>query len=117
MILPEGPIRVWLATRPVDFRKQHDGLSAVVQTVLGRDPYSGAVFAFRSKRGDRMKILVWDRTGLVMVYKRLEGGGFQWPRPSDGMIALSPAQLSALFEGLDWKAVRTTRRPRPRLAV
>ena len=60
MILPEGPIRVWLATRPVDFRKQHDGLSAVVQTVLGRDPYSGAVFAFRSKRGDRMKILVWD---------------------------------------------------------
>ena len=51
MILPEGPIRVWLATRPVDSRKQHDGLSAVVQTVLGRDPYSGAVFAFRSKRG------------------------------------------------------------------
>ena len=63
MILPEGPIRGWLATRPVDFRKQHDGLSAVVQTVLGSDPYSGTVFAFRSKRGDRMKILVWDRTG------------------------------------------------------
>ena len=62
MILPEGPIRVWLAMRPVDIRKQHDGLSAVVQTVLGRDPYSGAVFAFRSKRGDRMKILVWEGT-------------------------------------------------------
>ncbi|MDE0149570.1 MAG: IS66 family insertion sequence element accessory protein TnpB [Rhodospirillaceae bacterium] len=67
MILTGEKIRVWLATRPVDFRKGHDGLSAVVQTVLGHDPYSGAVFAFRSKRGDRMKILVWDRTGLVMV--------------------------------------------------
>ncbi|WP_419906587.1 IS66 family insertion sequence element accessory protein TnpB [Hoeflea sp.] len=117
MILTGEKIRVWLATRPVDFRKGHDGLSAVVQTVLGHDPYSGAVFAFRSRRGDRMKILVWDRTGLVMVYKRLEGGGFQWPRPSDGVIGLSPAQFSALFEGLDWKAVRAVRRPRPRQAA
>jgi len=93
MILTQEKVRVWVATRPVDFRKGHDGLSAVVQTVLGHDPYSGAVFVFRSKRGGRMKILVWDRTGLVMVYKRLEGGGFQWP--SDGVIALSPAQFSA----------------------
>ena len=100
----------------MDFRKGHAGLSLVIQTVLGRDPYSGAIFVFRSKRGDRIKILVWDQTGLVLVYKHLEGGTFQWPRPADGVIKLSPAQLSALFEGLDWKAVRTERRRQPKLA-
>ncbi len=84
-----GSVQLRLCGAPHN-RKGHDGLSAVVQTVLGHDPYSGAVFAFRSRRGDRMKILVWDRTGLVMVYKRLEGGGFQWPRPSDGVIGHYP---------------------------
>ena len=74
MILPGGRYHVYLATRPVDFRKGHTGLSLVIQTVLGRDPFSGAVFVFRSKRGDRIKILVWDQTGLVLVYKHLEGG-------------------------------------------
>ncbi|WP_223429092.1 IS66 family insertion sequence element accessory protein TnpB [Tateyamaria pelophila] len=113
MILPGGKYRVFLATRPVDFRKGHAGLSLVVQTVLGLDPYCGAVFVFRSKRGDRVKILVWDQTGLVMVYKHLEGGSFHWPTPADGTIKLSPAQFSALFEGLDWKAVRAERRRRP----
>lgn len=105
MILPGGKYHVFLATRPVDFRKGHAGLSLVIQTVLGRDPYSGAVFVFRPKRGDRIKILLWDQTGLVLVYKHLEGGQFQWPRRADGVIKLTPAQFSALFEGLDWKAV------------
>ena len=61
MILPGGKYHVYLATRPVDFRKGHAGLSLVIQTVLGPDPFSGAVFVFRSKRGDRIKILVWDQ--------------------------------------------------------
>lgn len=116
MILPGGKYHVYLATRPVDFRKGHAGLSLVIQTVLGHDPYSGAVFIFRSKRGDRAKILVWDQTGLVLVYKHLEGGNFHWPRPADGVIKLTPAQFSALFEGLDWKAVRAERRRQPTLA-
>jgi len=116
MILPGGKYHVFLVTRPVDFRKGHAGLSLVIQTFLGRDPYSGAVFVFRSKRGDRIKILLWDQTGLVLVYKHLEGGQFQWPRPADGVIKLTPAQFSALFEGLDWKAVRAERRRQPRLA-
>lgn len=122
MILPGGKYRVYLATRPLDFRKGHAGLSLVVQTVLGHDPYSGAVFVFRCKRGDSLKCLVWDQTGLVMIYKKLEGGAFQWPKPADGAdgadgaIRLSPAQVAALVEGLDWKAVRSERRRRPRLA-
>ena len=69
-----------MATRPVDFRKGHDGLAAVVQEMFGLDPFSGAAFVFRSKRADRIKLLVWDRTGMVLVHKRLEGGKFVWPQ-------------------------------------
>ncbi|PRZ44678.1 IS66 family insertion sequence element accessory protein TnpB [Tritonibacter scottomollicae] len=116
MILPGGKYHVYLATRLVGFRKGNAGLTLVIQTVLGCDPYSGVVFVFRSKRGDRIKILVWDQTGLVLIYKHLEGGQFQWPRPTDGVIKLTPGQFSALFEGLDWKAVRAERRRQPRLA-
>nr|WP_239479833.1 IS66 family insertion sequence element accessory protein TnpB [Actibacterium sp. 188UL27-1] len=111
-----GKYHVYLAMRPVDFCKGHTGLSLVIQTVLGRDPYSDAVFVFHSKQGDRIKILVWDQTGLVLVYKHLEGGQFQWPQPADGTIKLTPAQFSSLFEGLDWKAVRAECRRQPKLA-
>ena len=116
MILPGGPVRVYVATRPVDFRKGHDGLGAVVQETLGLDPFGGAVFVFRSKRADRIKILVWDGTGLVLISKRLEGAAFAWPKVADGVMRLSPAQFSALFEGLDWRRVRAERPTRPRLA-
>src|SRR3546814_9458418 len=66
MIAPGATLRVYVATRPVDFRKGHDGLAAAVQEMFGLDPFSGAVFVFRSKRADRVKLLVWDRTGLVL---------------------------------------------------
>lgn len=107
---------MYLATRPVDFRKGLAGLALVVQGVLGHDPFSGAIYVFRSKRGDRLRLVAWDRTGLLMVHKHLEGGAFHWPKPADGAIRLSPAQFAALFEGLDWKAVLPERRRRPRLA-
>src|SRR3546814_20013615 len=70
MIAPGATLRVYVATRPVDFRKGHDGLAAAVQEMFGLDPFSGAVFVFRSKRADRVKLLFWDRTGLVRVHKR-----------------------------------------------
>lgn len=60
----------------VDFRKGHDGLTAMVQSVLRKDPFTGTVFAFRAKRADRLKLLYWDGTGLVMAYKRLEKTAF-----------------------------------------
>lgn len=72
MIVPAQAVRIVIATKPVDFRKGHDGLAAVVQNELGLDPHSGIVPVFRSKRGDRIKVLVWDGNGLVLVYKRLE---------------------------------------------
>jgi transposase len=74
MIAPDGHLKVYVATRPIDFRKGHDGLAAAVQEMTGEVPFSGAVFVFRSKRADRLKVLVWDRTGLVLIHKRLEGG-------------------------------------------
>jgi transposase len=116
MIGTEGALRVYVATRPIDFRKGHDGLAAAVATMFGHDPFSGAVFVFRSKRADRLKLLVWDRTGLVLVHKRLEGGKFVWPQVRDGVMKMSPAQFSALFEGLDWRLVRPERVRRPQLA-
>jgi transposase len=116
VIAPVGPLRVYVATRPVDFRKGHDGLAAVVQEMVGLDPFSGAAFVFRSKRADRIKLLVWDRTGMVLVHKRLEGGKFVWPQVQDGVMRLSAAQFAALFEGLDWRLVRPERARRPQLA-
>ena len=74
------------------------------------------MFVFRSKRADRVKILVYDGTGLVLIWKRLEGARFKWPTISDGVMRLSAAQLAALFEGLDWRRVYAPRIRRPQLA-
>lgn len=89
-----------IATKPVDFRRGHDGLAATVQNELNLDPHSGLTVIFRSRRGDRLKILVWDGTGLVLVYKRLESGSFVWPQVQDGVMRLSRAQFEALCEGV-----------------
>ena len=71
--VPPG-VRVLLATRPVDFRKGAHGLAALAAEVLGQEPFSGAVIVFRAKRADRVKILLWDGSGLVLVWKQLHRG-------------------------------------------
>ena len=110
--VPPG-VRILLATRPVDFRKGMDGLAALVQQALRADPFQGDVFIFRPKRADRVKILVYDGTGLVLYSKRLEAGRFSWPSPADGVVRLSAAQLSTLLEGLAWNRLQPhpVRRP------
>lgn len=112
MIVPGQRMPIVIALRPVDFRRGHDGLAATVQAELGLDPHAGLTVIFRSKRGDRLKILVWDGTGLVMVYKRLDDGRFAWPAVEDGVMRLTRGQFEALFEGLDWRRVMP-RRVRP----
>jgi transposase len=112
--LPSGT-RVWLAAGVTDMRKGFDGLSALVQTVLRHDPFSGHVFAFRGRRGDLVKLLWWDGDGLCLYAKRLERGRFVWPRTEAGVVVLTPAQLSMLLEGIDWR--RPIRTARPELAV
>jgi transposase len=115
--LPAGA-RVLLATRPVDFRKGAYGLAALASEVLGEDPFSGVVIVFRSKRSDRVKILVWDKSGLVLVWKQLQQGGFRWPPVMDGVMRLSPVEFAALFDGLDWTRVQTTKGiPKPTAAA
>jgi transposase len=116
MIAPGADLKIYMATRPVDFRRGMDGLAAAVQEMLGLDPFVGAAFVFRAKRADRIKILVWDGTGLVLVYKRLEGSKFVWPQVRGGVMRISPAMFAALFEGLDWRLVRPERVRRPKLA-
>ena len=116
MIVPGQRMPIVIATRPVDFRRGHDGLAATVQNELGLDPHSGLTVVFRSKRGDRVKILVWDGTGLVLTYKRLDQGRFSWPPVRDGVMRLSRAQFEALFEGLDWQRVQPRRVAKPAAA-
>ena len=109
MIGPTGAVRVMMATRPVDFRKGVDGLAALVRDTMGADPFSGTVYVFRAKRADRVKLVFWDGTGVVLVAKRLEAGAFRWPRIEDGVVRLTAAQISALLEGLDWTRVHAAR--------
>ena len=115
-MIPGQSIKVVVATKPVDFRKGHDGLAAVVEKQLGLDPYSGVAVVFRSKRGDRVKVLYWDGSGIVLTYKRLEDGKFAWPAIQDGVMRLSRAQFEALFEGLDWRRVHARRVRKPSAA-
>jgi transposase len=118
MINVAAGARVLLATRPVDFRKGAHGLAALAQEVLAADPFSGAVIVYRAKRGDRVKILVWDTSGLVLVWKQLQHGSFRWPPIMDGVMKLSPIEFAALFDGLDWTRVQTTRGiPTPTVAA
>ena len=116
MISVPSHVRILVTSTPVDFRKGLPGLSALVQTVLAEDPFAGDVFIFRSRRSDRVKILVWDGSGLWLHYKRLEAGRFVWPSPAEGVIRLSSAQLSVLLDGLDWRLVKPRHVNRP-LAV
>ena len=103
--IPSGA-RVLIATRPVDFRKGAYGLAS---EALGEDPFSGVVIVFRAKRADRVKILVWDTSGLVLVWKQLQQGAFRWPPVMDGVMRLSAVEFAALFDGLDWTRVQAVR--------
>ena len=106
--IPAGA-RILLAIRPVDFRKGAHSLAAFAQEALGEDPFSGAVIVYRAKRSDRIKILIWDTSGLVLIWKQLQQGSFRWPPIVDGVMKLSPVEFAALFDGLDWTRVQTTR--------
>ena len=108
--LPAG-VKVWLAAGATDMRKGFDGLAALVQTQLAEDPFSGQLFVFRGRAGDRVKILWWSGDGLCLFAKRLERGYFVWPQATHGTVSLT-AQLSMLLEGIDWRhPVRSAEAP------
>jgi len=108
--VPSG-VRVWLAAGHTDMRKGYPGLSLLVQEVLRQDPSGGHLFVFRGRRGDLVKIIWHDGQGACLFTKRLERGRFVWPSPADGKISVTPAQLSMLLEGIDWRMPARTWRP------
>ena len=103
--------RIWLVAGVTDMRRGFDGLAGLVQIQLQADPFSGHVFVFRGRRGDRLKVLWFDGDGMCLFCKRLETGRFVWPQADSGRVALTAAQLSMLLEGIDWRRPVRTARP------
>jgi transposase len=101
-MIPAGT-RIWIVAGMTDLRRGFVGLSAMVQTALKENPFSGQVFVFRGRRGDLIKLLWFDGDGLCLFAKRLERGRFVWPKAESGTVSLTPAQLSMLLEGIDWR--------------
>ena len=108
--LPTGT-RIWIAAGVTDLRRGFTGLSAMVQTKLEQDPFSGHVFVFRGRRGHLLKVLWWDGQGLCLFAKKLERGKFLWPKAESGVVGLTRAQLSMLLEGIDWRRPQRTWKP------
>ena len=113
LTLPRS-VRIYLATGPVDMRKSIDGLGALARK-LAHDLFSGHLFVFTSRRGDRVKILAWDHGGFVLYYKRLERGRFQLPRIEPGAVEVEvdATQLAMLLDGIDVKRVKAPVRWEP----
>ena len=108
--VPAG-VRVWLATGHTDMRKGFASLALLVQEKLAQDPHAGHLFVFRGRRGDLIKVIWHDGQGACLFSKRLERGRFIWPQATSGSVSLTPAQLSMLLEGIDWRMPVRTHRP------
>lgn len=108
--VPSGA-HVWIATGATDMRRGFNGLALQVQEVLKRDPHAGDLFAFRGKRSDLIKILWHDGQGLCLFAKRLDRGKFIWPSTKGDAVAITPAQMGYLLEGIDWRHPQRTDRP------
>ena len=108
------PVRIFLCTQPADMRRSFDGLAQMVRDFLGADPLSGHLFVFRSRRGDRLKLLYWDSDGLAIWYKRLEEGTFRFPPPpaAGHGLEVRAADLAMLLDGVDLETVKRRKRYR-----
>jgi len=111
MIPISSGVRVWIATGHTDMRRGMNSLALQVQEGLKRDPHGGDLYVFRGKSGRLLKILWHDGLGMLLYAKRLERGRFVWPQASDGAMVITPAQLSYMLEGIDWRNPIHTWRP------
>lgn len=109
-----APTRIWLATQPADMRCSFDRLAELATSVTGDDPLSGHLFLFRSRGGDRLKILYWDKDGYALWYKRLEEGTFKLPRidAAQKSVELRASELAMLLDGIDLRSVKRGKRYR-----
>ena len=108
MIAPPPGVRVWLACGHTDMRKGLDGLAMLAQQVLNKTPFDTVLFAFRGRPCGLIKLLWYDGQGPCLFTKRLDRGHFVWPMTETGRVSLTPAQLSMLLEGIDWRRARRT---------
>ena len=97
------PTQVWIAVEPVDMRIGIDGLSLRIQQALGKSPCDGSAYAFCNRRGNRLKLLVWDGTGVWLCQRRLHHGHFIWPASDEAVCTLNEAQWRWLIAGVDWQ--------------
>ena len=91
---------IWLYRKPLDFRKQLDGLIHVVVTEMKQQPIDGGLYIFRNRKKDKLKLLVWDRNGFFMGYKRIEKSKFDFPIDETGAIKLTWSHLRMLISGM-----------------
>lgn len=105
-------VRIFVSTEPTDIRRSFDGLALLVREVIGEDPFSGYLFVFRNRAGDRVKVLFWDRSGFCLWYKRLEKGVFHFPDPdaSRRSVEIEASDLSLILEGIDLKGAKRRER-------
>jgi transposase len=103
--------QVWLAVGVTDMRRGFAALAAQAEQTTKLNPFTGHMFVFRGRQGDLIKIIWWDGQGACLFSKRLEKGRFVWPSAKEGKIALTPAQLAMLLEGIDWRLPQRTWRP------
>ena len=97
------PDQVWLVIEAVDMRGGIDGLSLRIQNLLGQSPCDGKAFAFRNRRGTRLKLLIWDGTGVWLCHRRLHQGKFNWPTAETAVVTLSVRQWEWLITGVEWQ--------------
>ena len=97
------PGEIWLIIEPMDMRGGIESLSLRVQNLLGRTPCDGTAYAFRNRRGSRLKLLIWDGTGVWLCVRRLHQGRFTWPKPGSTTCTLSASEWQWLSKGIDWR--------------
>jgi transposase len=102
MMLPPKPQRVFLAAGITDMRKSINGLSALVERAMRRNPFDGDLFVFCNRRRNMIKILYWDRNGFALWHKRLEKHRFHWPTSTDAVMSMGTKELQWLLAGLDY---------------
>ena len=111
MIPTPSGTKVWLAAGVTDMRKGFAALAAQAEATLRQNPFTVHLFVFRGRRGDLVKVIWWDGQGACLFVKRLERGRFVWPQATEGKVSLTPAQLSMLLEGIDWRTPQRTWQP------
>jgi transposase len=117
MLTLPATVRIYVAAEPVDLRRGFDGLAAATREIIRQDPLSGCLFAFTNRRSNRLKILLWEPSGYLLIYKRLERGRFhlpRTPRPGTKHVEMEAAELMLMLEGIDLRGARRRERWTPR---